>query len=126
MGIKRRQTQFAHGFLLNVSTSSAVSCRKSLRACWLKSAHSFFAKAVGATGGMLESWWKQITRAPSRLSRLCLQIKLLRYLRHDEPRQVVLRQVILHAWRQKLCVIDFASAKFLAHSPTTYSSPLDQ
>src|SRR6266568_5150799 len=34
----------AHGFfLLNLPTSNAVSCRKSLRSCWPKSARSFLA-----------------------------------------------------------------------------------
>src|SRR5271165_5185884 len=50
-------SNLAHGLLLlNVSTSSAVSRRKSLRSCWLRSARSFLAKAVSAKSGISAPW----------------------------------------------------------------------
>src|SRR5579883_1141700 len=40
-----------------------------------------------------------------------------------QPRQVVLRHIVLHARRQKLCLVDLPGAKFLAHKPTKNHTP---
>ena len=45
------------------------------------------------------------------------KIKLSLHQRHDQPRQVVLGHVVLHARRQKLRLIDLPGAKILAHNP---------
>ena len=37
------------------------------------------------------------------------------YQRHDEAREMVLWHEVLHAWRQKLRLIDLPGAKMLAH-----------
>ena len=56
------------------------------------------------------------------------KIKIFPDQRYDQPREVVLGHVVLHARRQKLCLIDLPGAKILAHNSARNqnSPPLDQ
>src|SRR5260370_12076313 len=44
------------------------------------------------------------------------EIKALPDQRHDQPRKVVPRHIVLHPRRQQLHIVDLPGAKFLAHN----------